>query len=443
MTARRIGAICILVFLLCGCIGAVLPVNAAENWTAALKIEGIDENTEEGTITVRVSVEQITCQSGIFSALFNIHYDNSVLELISWENSRPTGWDFSGSDPDAIDFTRIKQKNGKNYLDFQMGNAASTNGVKRNGELYTDLHFKVLSDTAESATITVTDIRLADITLVNRCQLSNQKCEIGLHGNRDSSVEPVESEDPEESSENVGSIPSESSEESADSSVSAPETTSGETNSDDASDVGDASDASDTSLSSSEGAPLASDNSAEKTSKKVRMWITVEDITDPAGVSSLAFTLKYNGDFLQYVRHECLLPDDWDLRTEYTEDLTQLSKGSIRVWIVNHDAGHGAKENGKLGILVEFTFSGTDFDPDLLTIESMQLINDEIKEMPIDSYRLATRYEFNGEMIYDDTFSSDESEGSTLKIWIAVIAVVAVLGAAVVTFLVIRKKKLA
>lgn len=421
MTARRIWAFCVLVFLLCSCIGAVLPVSAEEDWTAALKIEGIEENTEEGTITVRVSVEQITCQSGIFAALFNVCYDNSVLELISWENSRPTGWDFSGDDPDAIDFTQLRQTNnsqGAYYLDFQLANAAITNGVKRNGELYTDLHFKVLSDTAESAEITVTDIRMVDVN-INPWTPSNQKCEIGLHGNDDSPVEPTESVIPDDSSEESSTSQSTNPSQSADPAVSGT-TSEGE----------DAAD---------EETPPASDS----VSKKVRMWIVVEDITDPAGVSSLSFSLKYNTSFLQYVKHDCLLPNDWDLQTDYTEDLTQLSKGNLRVWIVNHDAGHGAKENGKLGILVEFTFAGTDFDPDLLTIENVQLINDEIREMSVDSYRLATRYEFDGEVIYDDTFSSDENEGSTLKIWIAVIAVVVVLAAAVVTFLVIRKKKLA
>lgn len=426
MIARRIWAFCVLVFLLCGCIGAVLPVSAEEDWTAALKIEGIEENTEEGTITVRVSVEQITCQSGIFAALFNIHYDNSVLELISWENSRPAGWDFSGEDPDAIDFTQLRQTDGgqgESYLDFQLGNGTMTNGVKRNGELYTDLHFKVLSNIADSAEITVTDIRLADVTLLNQCQLPNQKCEIGLHGNEDSPIEPVESVTPDDPSKESSASQSANPSQSADSAVS-----------EIASEREDA---------AGEEAPPASDGITETTPKKVRMWITVEDITDPAGVSSLAFSLKYNTSFLQYVNHECLLPNDWDLQTEYTEDLTQQSNGNIRVWIVNHDAGHGAKENGKLGILVEFTFAGTDFDPDLLTIENVQLINDEIREMSVDSYRLATRYEFDGEVIYDDTFSSDENEGSTFKIWIAVIAVVVVLAAAVVTFLVIRKKKLA
>lgn len=173
------------------------------------------------------------------------------------------------------------------------------------------------------------------------------------------------------------------------------------------------------------------------------MWITVEDITDPSGVSSLSFTLKYNADFLKYVSHECLLPEDWDLRSEYTEDLTETAKGSITFRIVNREEGHGVKENGKLGVLVEFTFAGTDFDPSLLTIENMHLFNGEINEMSVDSYRLATRYEFDGEVISDDIFSSVENEGGALKIWIAVIAAVAVLAGSVVTFLVIRKKKLA
>lgn len=424
MTAKRILTICVLALLLCSCIGAILPVNAEAGWTAEMKIERIDENTAEATITVRVSVEQITCQSGIFGALYNIRYDNSVLELISWENSKPTGWGFSGADPDAVDFTRLRQTEDakkETYLDYQMVNTATTGGVKKNGELYTDLHFKVLSDSAESAEVTLTGIRLIDVA-TDQCALPDQKCMIGLHGNADSPVEPVESSEPDESS------------------LDDPQNTEDPASSEPA-ESGD--DSTDASLPSSEGTPPSSDESAEITSKKVRMWITVEDITDPAGVSGLVFTLKYNTSFLQYVSHECLLPKDWDLQSEFTEDLTQPTNGKINFMIMNYDAGHGVKENGVLGVLVEFTFAGTDFDPSLLTIENMQLINDEVSEMSVDSYRLATRYEFNGEAISDNSFSSDGNEGSTLKICIAIIAVVAVLAAAVATFLIIRKKKLA
>ena len=431
MTARRILAICILVLLLCGSIGAALPVSAEEDSVAALKIEGIEENTEEGTITVRVSVEQITAQSGLFGALFKIRYDNSVLELISWENSKPTGWDFSGDDPDAVDFTSIQQaETGKKekYLDYQLGNAATTNGVKRNGELYTDLHFKVLSDSAESVEITVTNIIFADVAL-DLFYLPDQRCVIGLHGNEDSPVEPVVSDEPStpESSVNESEDPAVS--QGSDSSENG--NGSGELPTDETSADGPGS------VESSD----VSDPGAEKPSKKVLMWITVEDITNSTGVSGLEFTLKYNADFLQYVSYTCLLPEDW--RKDLTEDLTQPGKGSVRFCVQYSDAGHGVKEGGKLGIQVEFTFKGTDFDPGLLTIENQRLVDENGSELSADSYRLATRYEFDGEAISDESFDSNENEGSTLKIVIVVICVAAVLVGAVVTFLVIRKKKLA
>lgn len=439
MTAKRIWVICVLVLLLCSCICAILPVSAETGWTAEMRIEGVEENTEEGTLTVRVSVEQITCQSGIFGALYNIHYDNSILELISWENAKPTGWVFSGADPDAVDFTRLKQattgKN-ENYLDFQLANTALTGGVKKNGELYTNLYFKVLSDTAESVEITVTDIRLVDVKM-DQCKLPNQKCMIGLQGKEDSPVEPIESEasddEPSEDSNASESTEAPDSSEAPETPEDpiASETTTGET------------DPTGTSRPSSEEAPPASDSITGQPSKTVCMWIMVEDITDPAGVSSLSFTLKYNTSFLQYVSYECLLPNDWDLQTEYTEDLTRTSNGSIDFWIMNHDAGHGVKEGGVLGVFVEFKFAGTDFDPSLLTIEKTQLINDEISEMSVDSYRLSTRYEYNGEAIFDDIFTSNENKGSALQIWIVVISVVLVIAAAITTFLIMRKKKLA
>lgn len=439
MTGKRLFASCVLVLLLCSCIGSFLPVNAATDWTAAINIEGIEENTEEGTLTVRVSVEKITCESGIFSAVYNIHYDNSVLELISWENSRPENWNFSGSNPDAEDWTAIRKTDGANaetYLSYTMFNVAMSGGIKADGVLSTELHFKVLSDTATSATISVTDIQLSDVTLLNHCRLPAQRCEIGLQGHEDSPVEP----DPTVSVPSVeeSSVVSEKSQ----AEVS------------EASEASVSEESSETSMPQSEEPsvadtvpPAATEGSATDTtrSKQVRMWVTVEDITDPAGVSSLSFRVQYNPSYLQYVSYECLLPDDWNLQTEYTEDLSQLfpEDGALAFWIVNHDVGHGVKQNGVLGFQLEFTFNGDNFDPSLFSIVDVQLINDEVREMTVDDYRLAIRYECDGEQIGDDDFISDANEGKTLKICIAVISVVIILGAAVGAFLILRKKKLA
>lgn len=438
MTGKRLLTVCVLVLLLCSCIGSFLPVHAETDWTAAIRIEGIEENTAEGTITVRVSVEKITSELGISLADYNIHYDNSVLELISWENSKPKGWDFSGSDPDAEDWSAIRKTGGTNpetYLSYELFNIAMSDGVKTDGELCTDLRFKVLSDTATSAVITVTDIRLSDMTLTNHCRLPDQRCEIGLQGNADSPVEETSAESvssPEESS----AVPAESQAEVSEES----EPSASEENSDVSATQSEEQSVSDT-------APSAAEESStgETRSKQVRMWVTVEDITDPAGVSSLSFRVEYNPSYLRYVGYECLLPEDWNLQTEYTEDLSQLypEDGALAFWIVNHDVGHGVKQNGVLGFQVEFTFNGDNFDPSLFSIVDVQLINDEVSEMTVEDYRLAIRYECDGEPIGGDDLSSNADEGKTLKILIAVISVVVILGAAVGTFLILRKKKLA
>lgn len=368
MIGKRIGTGCLLVLLLFSCIGVFLPVSAEKAWTAAVKIERISENKEDDTITVRVSVEQITSDSGIFCAVYNICYDNSVLELISWENSKPEGWNFSGSNPDAEDWTRIQQaENSKeNYLMYTLLNADTENGVKEDGVLYTDLHFKVLSDEAETTVISVTDIQLSDVTLVNQCRLPDQRNSVNLRGDSASS------------------------------------------------------------------------------GGNIRLWITVDDITDPAGVSSIAFHLQYDTLHLKFIRYECLLPNDWSLLTEFTEDQTQLSPeaGEISFNVINSETGRGVKESGVLGLLVEFAFAGTEFDPSLLSIGDIQLMNDEVLEMTDDSYRLAVRYEYNGEVFYVDEFLSADHQGRLAKILIAVISVVVILAIAVAAFLVLRKKKL-
>lgn len=414
---KRILAVCILLAVLCCGVAAFLPANAETGWTAALNIERTAEDAEAGTVTVRVSVEQITCQSGIFLAVYDVYYDTSLLELISWENAKPTGWNFD--DETAEDWTHVEEEP-EPYLSYTIMNAGTTNGVKRNGELYTDLTFKVLSDTAESASVTVRNIQFADVSnesILNPCRLPDQTCEIGLHGNASTSVVPIEPSEPSASE---------------DTSTASEPTVSDETSQNNSTVQGDV---------SQDRAPTQGDASADKEGNhRITMYITVEEIRNDTGVSGISLQLKYNESFLQYLSRTCITPDDWS----DVEDLsTQPDNGKMTLSVVCHDVGNGAKEDGSLGFLVEFAYSGTDFDQSIFQIEQIHLTDEFGKELESDSCRVTVSYEMDDvPMAAEDLQLPNPSEGSVWKILLAVAASVVVLGAAVAGFLIFRKKKM-
>ncbi len=422
MTCKRFGAFCVLLAVLCAGVAAVVPANAETGWTAAMKIERTAEDTNAGTVTVRVSVEQITCQSGIFCAEYKIYYDPSILKLISWENSKPAGWNFD--DETAEDWTEVKE-DPEPYLSYIIMNTGTAGGVKRNGELYTDMTFQVLSDTAKSASVTVRNIQFADVSnesLLNPCKLPDQTCEIGLHGNASTSAVPVESSEPavSESSATV----SESTESSK---------PSGGLSSQGGTSSGVQSVPGETSVY----LPVASEESAHR----ITVSVSIADVRDDDGVSGFSLRLKYNRSFLQYVSHTCITPENW----ANSEDLsTEPERGQMTLSVINRDAGNGAKEDGALGFLVEFTYNGTDFDQSIFQIEQIHLTDDEANELDSDSCRVIVSYEMDGVPVTaKDLQLPNQSEGSTWKIVLAVAASIVVLGAAVTGFLIFRKKRLA
>ncbi len=356
-----------------------VSANAQTDWSAALKVEQVFGSLEEETISIRVSVEQITSESGILCASFEIHYDNSCLELISWENSHPTSWDFSETKTyGAEDWTMKKEGENGTYFMYTLLNSAMSDGVKKDGELSTELQFRVLKNGISSTEICIKEITFTDEELTDSCILSDQKFVLSLESN------------------NIESV-------------------------------------------SAESAIIG-----ETYETQISMLITVEDIADTAGVSCLQFTLSYDPSVLQFIRYECLLPEDWDLNTEYTEDLTNLrtEEGILVFCVMNNEQGHGVKQNGVLGFRVEFTIQGASFDPSMITLKDALLINDRLEDIAGGNYRLSVRYDLDRTSLSGDIFSSNDSEGKPVKILIVVIAAVVILGSAVCTFIVIRKKKL-
>lgn len=412
--------ICTYIILFCILSSLTLQISASAegSWSASLHIEQLSGVEADGTVNIRISVSDITVESGIICAIYHVYYDTSVLELISWENGKPDGWDFSGSSAfGAEDWTTLlTSDNGESYLMYTLMNTTMENGVTDDGVLYTDLKFKVLKEDASSK-IRITDISFLknDLNdLENDCELPDQEYYLQL--GKDA---PVVSSDTE--SGTASGTPS---------------------NRDEDTDAESASQSLVSSTTSEEGD--FSKTESDYSGKHITMILTVEDIKDEAGVSSLQFTLNYNPLLLQFVEYECITPESWDLSSAFTEDNSEMQphKGELMFCLMNHEAGKGVKTNGTLGFRIVFETKNIEFDPSLITMSNISLINDVIEDMESDSYRLYVRYEDENGILGDDTVHSTEDDGKWISILIVVIATTAILGVACCVFVIIRKKKL-
>lgn len=414
--SRKIMCTCIII--LCILSGLILqfPAIAEGDWSASLQIEQLSGVEEDGTVNVRISVSDITVESGIICAIYHVYYDTSVFELISWENGKPDSWDFSGSSAfGAEDWTTLlTSDNGESYLMYTLMNTTMKNGVTDDGILYTDLKFKVLKE-EPSSKIRITDISFLknDLNdLENDCELPDREYDLKL--SKDTSVVSSDTESSTASQAQSNHEVSSSAE-------------------------------SDTeSLASSTPAENGNPPASESSGKRVTMIVTVEDIKDEAGVSSLQFTLNYNPLLLQFVEYGCITPESWDLSSAFTEDNSEMQpqKGELMFCIMNHEPGNGVKINGTLGFRIVFETKNTEFDPSLITMNDISLINDMIEDMGSDSYRLSVRYEDENGMIGDDAFRPAENDGKITAILIVAVASAAILGVACCAFVIIRKKKL-
>ena len=138
-----------------------LPCVAIEpNWTANFTVE--QSSAADGMVIVRVSVSDISSESGIICAIYNLHYDNKALELVSWKNGLPASWDFSGEVYAGEDWSGVLESEGEKYFMYTVMNVKADNGVKNDDILYTEIQFKVLDKTAAETKLEFTKISFID-----------------------------------------------------------------------------------------------------------------------------------------------------------------------------------------------------------------------------------------------------------------------------------------
>lgn len=398
-----------------------VPLSAKTDWSVSLDIEQTSERNEDGILSVRISISDITNENGIICAIYHLYFDTSCLELVSWENSYPEEWDFSGTSAfGAEDWTSLLMSvDGRQYLMYSLMDTSVEHGVTDDHVLYTDLKFKVKDENIDTSVIEVTNISFLGKDLMNGIELSPIDFELNLKASEGSTSTEVTESASESSSNSID----ESGEES--SSVSNP--------------------AGESTATVSEDSSVESNfDESDGEGKHITMVVTVEDIKDEAGVSSLQFKLNYNPLIMQFIKYECILPDNWNLNTAYTEDnsVVNAKNGELFFCIMNHEAGCGVKENGVLGFRLEFEVKNMEFDPSLITMSEISLINDLIQDMDSESYRLNIQYVDEDGSLSEDTFSPAENDGKTVKILVVVITCAVILGVAFCAFIIIRKKKL-
>ncbi len=442
--------------LLCILLSASYYAVAEAEWNANITVKQTSLVSADGTFGVRVSVTDITTKNGIVCAIYHLHFDPTVVQLISWENSNPEKWDFSGNTSfGAEDWTDLlEDDNGNPYLMYTVMNTSLEYGVTADNVLYTDLVFKVLSDSAKTTEIVVTDISFMDKNLADDCVLSDRKLEVSLVSDESSEEESSEDSSQAASSEEASSEYEESSAVSEESFVSQE---SSQENSADESEEESSQEESvpdETTVEDSAESSVAPDGSGviseetdsseqtEDDGERIVMTVLLKDIKDEFGISALQFKLNYKPTLLEFVDYEIILPDNWDLGTEYTEDVCSVGKnGDLLFGVMNFEVGCGVKADDILGFKIVFKTKNVSFDPSLITMDKIEVINDDLKEVAPENYRLAISYEGKNGTIADDSFESEQDNGKGLKIVIVVVVCIVLLGIAVSAFLMVRKKK--
>lgn len=393
-----------------------MTVFAATEWSASLAIEQVSDIADDGTFTVRISVSDISADKGIICSIYHVNFDNAVLELLSWDNSYPDNWDFSGNSLfGAEDWTALQTNDdGEAYLMYTLMNTTLEDGVTDDGVLYTDIVFRALSDSVDATVINVTDISFLSHDLEDGFELSSQAFEVSLKTMQEESSDQI-SLDEQSSSESVSL--------SGDESVISEESN--------RVDEGD-------SVSFESDHTFVEDSSDQK---RVVMTVLVEDILDEYGISALQFKLSYKPSFLQFVSYECILPDNWSLASQYTEDISQVdTNGDLMFCVMNYSVGQGVKTDSVLGFRIEFIVKNVEFDPSLITMSEIMLVNENLDDVDEKAYKLNISYKTEDGII-NDSSSSIQDEGKTIKIVITVIVCAVILAIAATAFATVRKKR--
>ena len=360
-----------LILCICFCSFAFFA-QAETEWNARLSVEQTSLNEDDSLVSLRISIDDITSESGVVCAIYSLQFDSNCLEYIAHENGTPENWLFGDENSlVAQDWSGLISEEGKTpYFYYTIFNEAATNGVTEDGVLYTDLTFRIIDSSKAKTEIVVSEISLTD--------------EEGLYQNYSLELPNVS---------HTLNLKSEKPGEESGESFESQDTISGTS-----SDV--------TSSEQSQTTESFVASTPEET-ELVSTTVMLYDIKDPSGVSILEFDFIFDPNLLEFVRYEFIRPSVWVDDVKYTEDLTVTSDatdGKIHFCVLNSDENCGVKESGVLGFRVYFNAPiGLTLDSSFFTFENESVVNALLLDVPPADYKLLVgEQEFQNQLYFTD-----------------------------------------
>ncbi len=168
--------------------------------------------------------------------------------------------------------------------------------------------------------------------------------------------------------------------------------------------------------------------------------LSVRKIKTENGIVCAVFHVHFDPSAVELVSWENATPSGWVFDQTTAEDWTTVVQTDTDAYLMftqlNPDCNAGVTKDGELQTTLRFRAKQKDLASCELHITDICFATDTLT----DTLRLPNRtYTVN----IPDFFQSTENEGKALKITIAVLSALAVLGASVCTFMIARKRKLA
>lgn len=173
-------------------------------------------------------------------------------------------------------------------------------------------------------------------------------------------------------------------------------------------------------------------SNTEENVRFVNVLVTIEQARAEQGITNFEFAMQYDQSVLRLIKAEPIAPASWN---KDDVSMTTVYHPDTAIFSIDASEGIQISENQTLGIRLEFEIRNADFSERMVKIFDTKLVDKQGTELKASDYRIQVRYDGNG------FWESNENEGKSLKILIAVLVAVVLAGAAVGTWVFMRKKK--
>ena len=367
---------CFIILCIVLSLAGVFALANAE-WSARVDVEQTTPVAVDSMISVRISIEDITSESGIICAIYSLAFDSTCLEYISHVNGLPREWELGDENSLAAeDWSQLITVDGvEPYFYYTLLNDSGENGVTEDGVLYTELTFRVIDPSVTQTKITISEISLTD--------------EEGLYQNYSLELADI--------SYTLNLL----------------EETTDDESMDESSFDGSGS-------NSPEESQEVSEPDLFEQTEIVSTEILLYDIKDPNGISAVEFDFSFDPSVLEFVKYEFIRPSIWVDDVVYTEDFTNIqgaSNGQIHFCVLNCDENCGVKEDGILGFRLYFKATkGTTLDESYFKIDNEIILNTLVEEIDSANYKFAIGMQFSSPSYSHADIKFDSKDGNAYEL---------------------------